>query len=311
MSLNSPVLPPTISINRVKMMVAPDMPISLQGKMAYEILSRRALITEIHQNMPMLVSSPDPIPEFDALLIQKDPVALSIAQTFAMRLFWLIHILKFPHPDNQMARPEWDEGYWATFARLKQIIFGGGLMRGALGAHMVAYAQQRLGDAITLKIAPHAQILPLLGASRHVPEDTKQALIFDFGQTNIKRALATYSEGILTDMHILSTIPALPHAPETTPQRLADHIITTIADTWRDYATANTALFIPISIATYLQNNHPFGDTYYGSITQLAPNMGAFLADSISERIGARVRVLLIHDGTASARVYVGEPDTV
>jgi hypothetical protein len=291
-------------------MVAPHMPPSLQGKTAYELISPKALIAEIRQNMPMLSALSDPIPEFDRLLIHQDSDALVIAETFEQRLFWLIHILKFSHPDNLMARPEWDESYWDTFARMKQFIFGGGFMRGALGTCMVAYTQALLGDVCAVKIAPHAPILPLLGASRLLPPDTQEALIFDFGQTSIKRGIATYVDGILTILYVLPPIPALPHTPQPTPRQMADHIIDILANTWHEYATSDTACFFSISIATYLQDNQPFGDNYYGSLTQITVNMGQFLADALKEKIGVAIQIRLIHDGTASALVYAGEADT-
>ncbi len=311
MPLDPFAITPAISINRIKLMNAPDLPESLKGKMVYELISRKTLLHEITEALPALMAHSDPIPIFDELIAQQDKTALNIANTFAQRLFWLIHTLKFPHPANREARPEWDDSYWSTFAKMKQFIFGGGLMRGHLGVYMIAYAQKRLGEACLLKIAPHAPILPLLGASRHVPENTTQALIFDFGQTAIKRAIATYVEGTLTTMTILPSISPPLFLPQSIPQYIADNIVHIIADTWRSYATNHTTTIIPMSIATYLQNNHPSGDPHYGSVAQLTSNMGAFLSEKISEQVQMPISIQLIHDGTSSARVYVGEPDTV
>jgi len=302
----------TISINRVKLMDAPNLPESLKGKFVYELISRTTLLQQIAEYLPALVTQHiDPIPVFDELVAQNNEIALNIAHTFAQRFFWFLHTLKFPHPANREARPEWDDSYWSTFAKTKQFIFGGGLMRGHFGAYMIAYAQKQLGEACLLKIAPHAPILPLLGASRHVPENTIEALIFDFGQTAIKRAIATYADGTLTTMTILPSASPPLFLPQSTPQYIADNIIRIIADTWRSHATHQTTPIIPMSIATHLQNNHPSGDPHYGSVAKLTSNMGAFLSEKIGEQVQMPISIHLIHDGTSSARVYVGEPDTV
>lgn len=314
MPLNPSVITPDVSINQVVVMHAPDLPDALKGKTAYQLVSRKYLAQTIETDMPDLMTHPDPIPVFDTLLGQRDPRALKLADQFALRFFWFIHTLKFPHPDNQQARPNWDESYWAFFANLKQFIFGGGLMRGNIGKHMVAYTQARLGDACKLIISPYAPILSTLGAARHLPDDTQKALIFDFGETAIKRAIATYQMGILTHIHVLPTIPAPPFTGEAQPDMVADTMVRVITQTWGEFADDQTALMIPVSISTYLNGQNPFGDNYYGAILSLATTetpTNIVLSRRVAAQIGRDVTIYLIHDGASAGRVYVGEPDTI
>lgn len=314
MPLNPSVITPDVSMNQVVIMHAPDLPDALKGKTAYQLVSRKYLAQAIETDMPDLMTHSDPIPVFDNLLGQGDPRAIQIADQLALHFFWLIHTLKFPHPDNQKARPNWDASYWAFFAGVKQFIFGGGLMRGHIGAHMVAYAQARLGDACKLIISPYAPILPIVGVARHLPDNAQKALLFDFGQTAIKRAIATYQAGILTHIHVLPTIPAPPFTGDAQPDRVADTMVGVISQTWRDYADDQTTLIIPASIATYMNGQNPFGDRFYGAIASLATTdtpTNSVLSHRVATQIGRDVTIHLIHDGTASARVHVGEVDTV
>lgn len=314
MPLNPSVITPDVSMNQVVVMHAPDLPDSLKGKTAYQLVSRKYLAQTIETDMPDLMTHPDPIPVFDTLLAQGDSRAIKIADQLALRFFWFIHTLKFPHPQNQQARTNWDDSYWAFFARTQQFIFGGGLMRGNIGRHIVAYTQARLGDACNLIISPYAPILPIVGVARHLPDTVQKALIFDFGQTAIKRAIATYQTGILTHIHLLPTIPAPPFTGEVQANLVGDYMVNMISQTWRDFADDQTALMIPASIATYMNGQNPFGDRFYGAIVSLATKdtpTNIVLSRRVAEQIGRNVTVHLIHDGTASARMYVGEMDTV
>lgn len=314
MPLNPYLINVDISMNRVIVMHAPDLTDEFKGKTSYQLVSRKHLALAIEQNMPDLMIHPDPIPVLDNLITQNDPRAVQLADQFALRFFWFIHTLKFPHPDNQQARPNWDASYWEFFAGIKQFIFGGGLMRGNIGKHMVSYTQKRLGDACKLTISPYAPILSTLGASLHVTEDTQKALVFDFGETAIKRAIATYEAGILTHMRVLPTIPSPPFTGESQPHMVADYMVNVIVQTWREFADDQTSLMIPASISTYMNGQNPFGDLFYGAILSLATPetpTNIVLSRRVAEQIGRDVTIYFIHDGTSAGRVYVGEPDTV
>ncbi|MCU0479775.1 MAG: hypothetical protein MUE54_01025, partial [Anaerolineae bacterium] len=225
MPLNPKIITPDISMNRVIVMHAPDLTDEFKGKTSYQLFSRKYLAQAIEQHMPDLMTNPDPIPVFDALIAQNDPRALKLADQMALRFFWFVHTLKFPHPENQKARPSWDDSYWEFFAGIKKFIFGGGLMRGNIGKHVIAYTQNRLGDACKLTISPYAPILSTLGAARHVSADVRKALIFDFGETAIKRAIATYETGVLTHLRVLPTLPSPPFTGEAQPQMVADYMV--------------------------------------------------------------------------------------
>ena len=123
----------------------------------------------------------------------------------------------------------------------------------------------------------------------------------------------------MTSLRLLPTLPArwttlVPGVDPSADQlaHLADHLVTIAADTLRE-ASALSRTVAPsftASIASYLHDGQPLARQGgpYSYLAAIAPRLSGWLADRLSAQLGYRTAVTLIHDGTAAARTYAGEP---
>jgi len=244
--------------------------------------------------------------------------AESIARRFGRALGWLILTLKRGDAITRRARPDWDDTYWDHWAGIGTIWLGGGLANGPLGARIRRHAAAAMADdeghACALHMAAHPSLLPLIGAARGVPPTTAAALVFDFGQSAVKRALAFYDGGALTALHLLPSLAApatFSVAGDLTLAQvrdLADRMVAAIADTWESVRSPGRAL-VPLliaSIASYATDGQPLPRQGgpYSQLHTLSANTAHWLAHQVSRRVGRPLDVALIHDGTAAARTY-------
>jgi hypothetical protein len=161
--------------------------------------------------------------------------------------------------------------------------------------------------------------LPLLGAARAVPPGYATAAVLDCGGTAIKRGVAHYAEGALLGVRLLPSLPAQVLSLRSLPPleqaaALAPVLVEALAATWREVAELGgpVAPVLTASIAAYIVDNQPmdYQRGAYAELRLLSPNLGAWLGEQVSAAVGQAVTVQLIHDGTAAARVYAGQPHT-
>jgi hypothetical protein len=91
---------------------------------------------------------------------------------------------------------------------------------------------------------------------------------------------------------------------------VAEMMITILARTWREVEEIAHPLAptLVASIAAYVAGNQPIptqAGTYF-QLHKLTDNVGRWLGEQVSARLGRTVAIELIHDGTAAARVYAG-----
>lgn len=305
MSFNPYQLTPNASINRVKLITVSGLSAEKRRETVYNLLGRDALAENIKSHFPELSRRGDVIPVFDNYIGEKRPDALKLADEFGNYLANLLLLLKNGHPEDRAARPEWTDAHWAHWAGVEQIIFGGGLMRGHLGAHVVGFVQPKLNGAYRLSVSTHPIILPLIGAARHASANAEKMLVFDFGGTAVKRGLAHYQNGILVD---LQPIDSLPTPQASNPAAFARQIIQCICDTYRTVGQG-IAPHMVISMANYIQGRQPVPDWLYGILNSVSVDVTGYLADAISIELQTPVTLKLIHDGTAAAHAYAGLPN--
>ena len=300
------LLTPTASINRVKIVIAPGLPRSLSGKTAYDLLGRNALIQQVVTQFPDLASLSDPMPEFDRRYhATHHPGAHSIAQDMGLRLAWLLYTLKQGAAENRAARPEWDVSYWEYWAGIERIIVGGGLVAGQLGQVMIQATRFALDGLVSIELAQHAAILPLLGAAlKGADLGSEAALVFDFGGTAVKRARMQYHERKLQRYH------SVPVPASREPAELLEAMVNLIVATWRSADRNGLSPNITASIANYVQNCQLAEDTSHGRLRSLGENSCDLIASEVGRRLDCPITLTLIHDGTAAAYVYAGSPKT-
>lgn len=245
----------------------------------------------------------------------------SIARSMAARpevlaaLTALVATLSTGPGEARRARPDWPEQHWDRWRSVRTVVIGGGLVRGALGVHIVDRAAallRQLGVDLTITRAADAAELGLRGAASRL---LGTGVALDCGGTAIKRAWVSRGpDGQRVE----------PLTPVAAPGRVGAHeVIDRIAE-----ATAGAAevaevaevavgardqpVEVVLAIATYVDG---LGQPYAGQLGPYAPlgkiDFRAALAEAIGRRVKSRVSVTVIHDGAAALLGgRIEQPDT-
>lgn len=318
------------SFNRTRIVALPGLPSpDIRGKLAYEVFSQKALIDLIQPQRGVLgLASTDraDLPrQFDGCFVHPAPgvraAAERIARDFGRGLGYILLTLRYGDPHNQAARSDWLPAHWAYWASIREVALGGGLLAGHLGPRTVAHTRAVLAEHhipdLQVRHLPYGSALPMLGAARQLPADPRPALVVDFGQTHVKRALVEMRGGTITALRQLPSCPA-PCEPgrETDPAyaiRLRDRMAALLADTWHGVGGGDLNPVVCVSIAMYIADGR-IGESERGgylALRLLPQHAEAALAGALTTATGVPVTVRLIHDGTAGALVCAGSPSCV
>jgi len=317
----------TRSLNRARLGSGPGIPPDLLNRTAGELLSAVA-VTELVRlaagTLGLAGDAPDLLLAFNRTFENSTtrPAALSIAQTIGRRLSALLLTLHRGAPADRAARPDWNDDHWAFWAGVERVVIGGGLFSGSLGEAAVVATHDLLTAAtcpLVVERSPCGGSIALVGLARHAPSDAARMLLFDFGQTAVKRGLARYRDGALTEVRNLPSLPA-PDRGETgetreaTRQRWAAMRDRILAD-WRALVPTEQRprTAIGLALATHLRDGHPFVTDHgpYSRLGILAPHLAMFVRDELAEALGPFRGLALLHDGLAAASTRAGEPRTV
>ena len=294
-------LTPEHSLNRVRTPARGFQP-------AGSLLSRAALIRRLRDQVTFSGGDEALLSALEHdWLPNRQPAAVAAIAERGDALGDLLLILK---RGERTARPEWSDGHWQFWRRIAHIQFGGGLAEGRIGQATVGRAQERIAAAYQLHVAEFPAAITLVGAARHLTIRDGSAVVFDCGNTAVKRARAVYREGRLVEMSLLPSLPAgmLP-GPGATPAdavALAGWIARIVAGTRqpRDHA------MVAVALASYVVAGVPCSDGAYGTLRLLADDVAAGLAARIRRSTGAATDVRLLHDGSAAAAVFAATPHT-
>ncbi len=316
------------SMNRVRLVDLPGVPIPLawRSKTGYQLLGSRALAAQIRRQakslrLPANLPDADLIRRLDACFTGSAAAARTaqcIAEEYGRKLALHLLTLLRGDPVNRVVRPDWQAAHWDYWAKIRTVYTGGGLMAGHLGPTAVATAQdfiRRHGfPDVTVAVPPHAAHLPLYGAARLTPPDAPM-LVFDFGQTAVKRALA-YSS---TRLDLLPSLPtpcsdiSFSRAAAAAAQT-RDRLLDLVAETWTAVTASGAApgSHIAIVLACYLLNGQPRPEDWgcYGRLQHFAPHLQTYLSQQLSWRLRRPIQVRLLHDGQAAALPFAGQQHT-
>lgn len=332
-------LTPAASLNRARIVDLPGIRLedSIRGKTAYELLATQALAEDVRCHAGSLsldalrdAHDTDLLPAFARCVAADAPHVRATAETIVRRfgrsLGALILMLKRGDAINRRARPDWDDTYWDHWAGVGAIWLGGGLAHGPLGERIRHHAAALLAEdeahACALHVATHPSLLPLIGAARGVSPACEAALVFDFGQSAVKRALARYDGDALTGFRPLPSVPSpatfSPNGDEPTLAQvrdLAERMVAVMAATRRSVAIPDGVLapLCVAGIASYITDGQPLPRQGgpYAQLHRLSGNAARWMARQVSQRLGRPLDVELIHDGTAAARTYAGSDAAV
>lgn len=334
---NSQYLTENCSLNR---MVVAKLPLkgiedSLEGKTADTIFSTSVLIEAIMENAPVLSidTANTPRSKLPLLLEQRltdrdESVCASaeaLVKKFGYRLGLIFLTLKTGERENREARLDWTDRHWEYWAQLKTVILVGGLANGILGTRLKEYALELFAAAgvepYDFILFENASFVGVMGCASKISNPDCVAAVFDFGQTNIKRCIVKKAGEEIAGVTTLPSVESkymksdVPDRNEKRSMALCLHkyLINTVLDTYRE-AEKNDELSdeIIISIASYTVggrlNDRRGG---YAKLSLLCNNYAECLSEELSGRLKHRVRVRLIHDGTAVALYFGGYRDAV
>lgn len=252
----------------------------------------------------------------DLLLHSSETVrnkALEIAQTYGIQLAKVLSTLFRPSELSIRNRTNWTSAHWEYWRTIQHVYLVGGLTSPTLTAIFLQQIHQEfehknISDVIVTFI-PDSQNMGTRGLATQVTHG--EYLLFDFGQTNIKRShlLKKHEKTIYhTD---LSACPAKHLFYKTvseedikpTAVQLDDYIIDVLIQTVKETDFQGDHMYL--SIANYVSNGAIYSARGgYGKLAYLTPNYQNHLQHRISQQLGRPIDVRLFHDTSAMGLLF-------
>lgn len=325
-------LTPVCSLNKAILAKLPIYGIedSIQGKSFRDIFSTAVIVDEIKseaQSYHIDISKFEDymLPKLlDEAIVSEDvkyrQLATKIATKFGNRLGLLLLALKMGEQPNRDARADWDERHWEYWAQLDSVIFVGGLASGMLGRKIkerIAYIFDLKGvRPYNIMLFDNGTYVGVLGCAQKLMHPNTTALVFDFGHTNLKRCVVRKGKNAdeVRELIPLDSVKScFVHSkledhenPWQTALMLHRYLVKVIVDTYKEQSKKHPLCDeIIISIANYnaggVLNSVRGG---YAKLTELSNDYAKLLSEDLSGMFKKRVRVRLVHDGTANALYF-------
>ncbi len=260
----------------------------------------------------------------DQALISDDvkfrQLATKIAVKFGNRLGLLLLTLRLGEEENRKVREDWDDRHWQYWAQLDTVIFVGGLASGMLG-RKIKERIQFVFDAASAKpynimLFDNGTYVGVMGCAQRLMNNNTTSLVFDFGHTNLKRCVVRKGKNIneIREFIPLDSVKScFVHSkleehedPWQTALMLHRYLVKVIVDTHKlqskKYPLSDEII---ISIANYNAGgalNSVRGG--YAKLTELSNDYAKLLSEDLSGMLHKRVKVRLVHDGTANALYF-------
>jgi hypothetical protein len=340
-TISIPFTPPHVSVNRVKIIDLPGLPVDdeVRDQMAYHLLSVLAVIRYARERAEALqlpaafaqdtTQTRLELPRFvDGCLSSPcesiRAAARSIGQRLGCNLGYILLTLHRGDAVNRAARPDWMVEDWEHWAKIERLWLGGGLMSGALGELIVQSACDCLAGygyagQPRVECSPYREMMAVLGVGRYLPASTRAALCLDFGQTTIKRAGLEFEDGVMVRVRrfesLVRDVDELPTTATPGPdtgRKVLDMMTGAIAQTLNEAIACGMTLDadLMLSVASYVRGGQLLSSGgLYASLDALADDVRPLLADAVFAQTGRALRVHLIHDGTAACALYAGVPN--
>ena len=227
----------------------------------------------------------------------------AVAHNLCRVLLTLRGVTPYPHPG-------WSEAHWAHWRSVKRLYLAGGMLGTQLGPTLLAAMQQRLKESglndLELVLTDHPPIISIIGAARDAARSCENALLFDLGHTNIKCGSLSRAD----DRFQIHSYPLIPSREMQwdcselgAAQILDEHIQDVITALYLQVLTEGRepGSTISISIANYVTADRLATRGGYAKLSLIAEDYRSYLTDALSARLGRRMDIHFIHDGTAGA----------
>ena len=311
-------LSPIASINSVYVDDIQSIELFRPTLIVEEILKQRELFS-IKETM----NQKDVLKQFNQLLISEFELirieANKIAETFGERLAKVIITLLNPSELSVLNRVDWTQKHWDYWKTIREIYFVGGLTSPLLTNIFF----KKIQEALKLNGINDVHISFIEGSSHIGTEglatlvDNGEYLLFDFGQTNIKRARILKAHGkIVVDTKLESIDSDYLFYKYYSGEELIriaddlhDYIMSVISKTVED--TDFNGEIIHMAIANYINNGSIYSSRGgYGKLALIDENYESFLSKELSDRFKRKIFVKLHHDTSAMALIFKGKPNT-
>lgn len=324
-------LTPVCSLNKAVLNKLPLYGVEdeIEGMTFREIFSTQCVVEEIKSIAQLYSIDISQFEDYmlprllDRALISEDikyrQLASKVAVKFGNRLGMLLLSLRLMEKENQDARPDWNEAHWEYWNSLDTVIFVGGLASGMFGRKLkeqIQYIFDRAGaKPYNIMLFDNGTFVGVMGCAQRLMKDNTTGLVFDFGHTNLKRCVVKKGVGeIKTFTALESTKSMYVHSKPVDGEDLWEsalllhkYLVKTIVDTYKQQINIHNDLSneIIISIANYNAGGVLCSERGgYAKLTELGTDYAKILTEDLSSMLHRRVKVRLVHDGTANALYF-------
>lgn len=330
---NSEYLTANCSLNKVRFAKLPLYGIEddIEGKQMSELFGASIITDEIARNaasigIDLSKCQRTDLPKIlDKKIDEGNEEALRIARKFGNRLGMFLLLLKTGLPENRAIRADWDDEHWKYWANVETIFLVGGIASGRMCDYMLEVVRELFEKAnvpmYNIVRSKESSEIGAKGCLTQLEEKGEVQLLFDFGQTMMKRMIAVRDEEgdyALIKLPSKKSINMECYIEDENEKRrqaeeLHKYIVRSILETYDEALQYGSIGWeIVISIASYVMDGKIYdARSGYAKLCTLSDNYAGFLAATLELILDRSVMIKLIHDGTAAALYYKGEENAV
>ncbi|WP_243129631.1 hypothetical protein [Clostridium sp. HBUAS56017] len=236
--------------------------------------------------------------------------------------------LKKAENENRLKRKEWGDKEWEFWSTIENIILVGGLASSNIGESFKYYIEKVFKDSgeksYNIMLIKDSSNIGINGCAAYIKgvSKGKTYLIFDCGQTFIKRSLVKIDDSGVRDIRNLTKVLSkhvewnFKNIEEERNEagNLHKHILNTILDTVeiaKEEENDNIGDTIVINIANYVRNGAFANRGGYGKLRLIAHDCEKYLSSVLYEKLKKSFCIKLVHDGTAMANAFLDYPNSV
>lgn len=331
---NSEYLTANCSLNKVRFAKLPLYGIEddMEGKRMSELFGAGIITDEIERSADALgiklsqYQRTDLPKILDKKIDEGNEEALRIARKFGNRLGMFLLLLRTGLPENRAVREDWNEEHWEYWANVETIYLVGGIAGGRMCEVMLEVVEELFEKANVpmyhiVRNSNSAEV-GARGCLSQIKDDDEVQLLFDFGQTMMKRLIAVRrnaeEEYDLIKLPGKNSINMSLRVEDDGEKRrqaeeLHEYIVDSIVDAYQEASTYGSIGWeIVISIASYVMDGKIYdARSGYAKLCTLSNNYAGYLAAALEPKLGRSIMVKLVHDGTAAALYYKGAKNAV
>lgn len=331
---NSEYLTANCSLNKVRFGKLPLCGIAdeMEGKQMKELFGAGIIMDEIQRNATALgidlskYQRTDLPKILDEKIEEGNEEALRIARKFGNRLGMFLLLLKTGMPENRAVREDWTDEHWAYWENVDTIYLVGGIASGRMCDYMLEVVRELFEQANVpmyhIVRDVNSSEIGAKGCLTQIKDADEVQILFDFGQTMMKRMIAVRHSG--EEEYSIIKLPSKPSINmdwyieddmerRRQAEELHQYIVALILDTYREAQKYGSVGWeIISSIASYVKDGEIYdARSGYAKLCTLSDNYAGYLAASIELKIDRSIMIKLVHDGTAAALYYKGAENAV